>query len=130
RSPSMAPLPEWAGDLADPQSCVLAAATSRDLPELRSWCEQLPSDSYGQVFIEVLSPVQVEPLTAPEGVSVSWLVRQTVARDSRLSSLPPRGDLLSRAVDAWLDEWCRAGHGPQRTVTVWSSRRRCPFVES
>lgn len=128
--PSRAPLPKWATDPAEPSSCVLAAATARDLPELRSWCEQLPDDAYGQVFIEVLSEVQVEPLVAPPGVSVTWIVREAVAGDSRLSALPPRGGALSRAVDAWLDEWCRADYGPERTITIWSGQRRCPFVES
>ncbi|PDP87225.1 NADPH-dependent ferric siderophore reductase [Glycomyces fuscus] len=45
------------------------------VPALLSILEQAPSDLRGQAFLEVPSPDDVRPVTAPAGVDVHWLPR-------------------------------------------------------
>lgn len=91
--------------------CVLAAGGVADLAALREWCEALPQKSYGSVFVEAESPVQIEAIATPPGVSVTWLVRSSTAR--------PQGESLVEAVDGWLDEWLRADPLTGRSVSFW-----------
>ena len=95
---------------------VMMAGDSRDLPELRSILSRLPADSYGQVFIEIVSSVQVVPLAVPAGVTVTWLRRDLASGASHGTFGAARGESLERAVLAWAAEWleaeCQCGQAP------------------
>ncbi|WP_197373739.1 siderophore-interacting protein [Mycolicibacterium baixiangningiae] len=53
----------------------LIAGDEAALPAISAVLEALPADAVGKVFIEVAGPDDVLPLSAPEGVSVSWIYR-------------------------------------------------------
>lgn len=108
--------------------CVLAAGDASDLPALREWCAQLPEGSYGQVFIEVFSPIQIEPLDTPRRVGVTWICREYVNPGPRAGVSIPRGQALATAVDAWLDEWLRADPASGRSFTMWKGGRSTPVM--
>lgn len=121
-------------DAADRIDCVLAAGNLTDLPGLRAWCEALPEQSYGQVFIEVFSPIQIETLHTPAGVSVTWICRELL-RPSALPGAgmkigPARGEALVTAVDAWLNEWYRPESGTERHFKMWMGARGNEVVHS
>lgn len=117
-------------DTAERIDCVLAAGDITDLPEIKAWCESLSERSYGQIFIEVFSPIQIEPLRTPEGVGVTWICREFL----RPSTLPgvgiARGEGLVTAVDAWLSEWYRAEYGAERNFTMWMGARSNEIVHT
>ena len=80
---------------------VLMAGDAGDLAEIRSILSLLPETAYGQVFIEATVPIQVVNLRAPRRVAITWLLRgATSSRD-----VVPRGELVRRAVAAWVQEW-------------------------
>lgn len=99
--------------------CVLAAGAVSDLPALRAWCDALPVDSYGQVFIEVFSPIQIEDLHAPVGLNVTWLCRELLDSVAAPGTRPAHGEALVAAADAWLNEWYRPASGIERHFTMW-----------
>lgn len=101
--------------------CVLAAAEVGELEQLRSWCEQLPESSYGQVFISGERPLGFEQLTTPPGVAVNWV--GCAAGEERRADTA-----LASAVDAWLDEWVRVEHGSERSVRLWAGAREIPAM--
>ncbi|MCC9198593.1 siderophore-interacting protein [Arthrobacter sp. zg-Y820] len=53
----------------------LFAADESALPATAAVLEALPASAVGQVFLEVGGPEDRQPLTAPAGVTVSWLYR-------------------------------------------------------
>lgn len=81
----------------------------------------LPEDAYGQVYVEVASAVQIEPVTTPARVVVTWLVRESDA------GVAPRGALLARAVDAWTAEWMPAGVRDDRRI-AWVGCAAAPAI--
>lgn len=81
----------------------------------------LPADAYGQVYVEVASAVQIEPVTTPARVVVTWLVRETEA------GVAPRGELLAKAVDAWTAEWMPAGVRDDRRI-AWVGCAAAPAI--
>ncbi|GAB2754920.1 hypothetical protein GCM10027273_37180 [Nocardioides pakistanensis] len=95
--------------------CVLAAGDASDIESLRDWCADLPRKSYGRVFIEVESAEQIQPLAAPPGVGITWLVQESRAALT--------GELLMNAVEAWLDEWVRGDPLSGRYVHLWTGAR-------
>lgn len=107
----------------------MMAGDSRDIPALRRVLAQLPSDSYGQVFIEIVADVQIVPVAAPAGVSVSWLRRQGFGNDRRAFG-SARGETIERAVLAWTSEWiepgCQCEHAP---FYVWVGCAMSPSVD-
>lgn len=111
------------GALEDRFDCVLAAGDASDLPGLREWCAALPDDSYGRVFVEVFSPIQIERLEAPAGVAVTWICRERLRESTRPGVGIARCQALSEAVDAWLDEWYRSEFGPELHFTIWMGAR-------
>lgn len=102
--------------------CVLAAGDETDIPALREWCARIDPRSYGRVFIEVDDAEQVESLVAPRGVGITWLIRR--------GEHPVRGDALTRAVDAWLDEWLRGDPLSGRNVLFRPGLADDPRVQS
>ncbi|MBN9178214.1 MAG: SIP domain-containing protein [Microbacterium sp.] len=77
----------------------LIAGDAGDLPFLDRLLSRLPSDAYGQVFIEVATAFQITELPAPVGMTVTWLVNNSATRAE------PRGELAARAAVAWVAEW-------------------------
>lgn len=116
----------------DPEflDCVLAAGDIGDLPGLRAWCAALPADAYGRIFLEVFSPIQIEPLPAPPGVGVTWICREGLRISPRPGIGIPRGQALADAVDAWLDEWLRADPGAGRHFLLWTGARSSSVMRS
>lgn len=78
-------------------SRLLLAGDETAAPAIASILEHLPADAAGQAFIEVQSERDVLPVTAPAGITVTWL-----ARDSH--SAAEHGAPLGRAVRAWVSE--------------------------
>jgi NADPH-dependent ferric siderophore reductase len=93
-----------------PGPTVLLAGDSADLRDLRALTASLPADAYGQVYVEVASALQIEPLATPVRVAVTWLVRESG------SGVIARGALLTAAVDAWIDEWMPEGVRADRRI--------------
>lgn len=80
---------------------ILMAGDSGDVAEIRGILSLLPEAAYGQVFIEAVVPLQIVDIPAPRRVSVTWLVRDADQSDVPLA----RGELIRRAVTAWIHEW-------------------------
>lgn len=110
-------------DTAVAVNCVFAAGEAADLPSIRDWCASLPENSYGQVFIEVFSPIQIEDLGAPVGVNVTWICRELLRPNAPLGSRPARGEALVAAADAWLNEWYRSESRIERHFAMWLGGR-------
>lgn len=83
---------------------VLFAGDASSVPTLRAMLASLPLCARGQVFVEVASEADVEPLTSPGRVTVTWLARdrRSGVPGSGLSCAP--GEAVERAVRAWLAE--------------------------
>jgi NADPH-dependent ferric siderophore reductase len=94
-----------------PGPTVLLAGDASDLRDLRAVVATLPTDAYGQVYVEVASTVQVERLATPPRVAVTWLVRE---RDD--APMAARGALLAAAVDGWIAEWMPPGVRDDRRI--------------
>ena len=109
--------------------CVIAAGDINDVRGLRAWCATLPADAYGQIFIEVFAPFQVEPLKAPERVGVTWICRERLRPSTRPGIGIPRGQALATAVDAWCNEWLRADPGSHH-FTLWMGARSSSVMRS
>jgi NADPH-dependent ferric siderophore reductase len=88
---------------ARPGAHFLLVGDGADLGTLRGIVDRLPVDAYGQIFVEVATRAQVRRWDVPAGMTVSWLRRDRVA--SLLGGLAPRGELVARAVTAWVAEW-------------------------
>ena len=83
---------------------VLFAGDASSVPTLRAMLASLPLCARGQVFVEVASEADVEHLTSPGRVTVTWLARdrRSGVPGSGLSCAP--GEAVERAVRAWLAE--------------------------
>ncbi len=89
---------------------ILLVGDSADLPALGAMLRGLSADTYGQVYVEVATAIQIRALPAPVNVSVTWLCRDraTSALDvipRGIGALAHRGELASRAISAWVAEW-------------------------
>ena len=115
-------------DTVDRIDCVMAAGDITDLPAIKTWCESLPTTSYGQVFIEVFSPLQIEALNVPPRVGVTWICRELLRPHTRPGTGIERGEGLITAVDAWLSEWHGAEYGAERYFTMWMGARSNAIV--
>lgn len=89
------------GDTSAPH--VLLAGDSSDLTPIRRILGDLPEEAYGQVYIEIVSPIQIRPIERPAGVALTWLRRDLVPHG--LLEIAPRGELIRTAVTAWVAEW-------------------------
>ena len=93
-----------ATDVSRATGRVLIAGTEADLDTIRGIVALLGDRSRGQVFIEVPSAADIDPIATPERVTVSWLPRdvRTGAMGSGLACA--QGQALQRAVAAWMGE--------------------------
>lgn len=102
----------------------LLVGDSTDLPAMRRMLGRLPVASYGQVFVEIASSIQVQRFDMPEGISLTWLLRDS---DGTARRMAPRGERVVQAVHAWLDEWMF--DGAQRAPRViWIGCSASPRV--
>ncbi len=85
---------------------LLLAGDEASLPAIRMILATLPAKATGQVFIEVHSLDDVEPLHAPSRFAVCW-----IARD--------RGQHLRQSVDAWLSEMLPVSGLEEHSVYAW-----------
>ena len=58
---------------------VLVGADETALPAVARWLEEWPEDARGQVFIEVGEESHKQELIVPEGVELTWLLRNGAA---------------------------------------------------
>jgi NADPH-dependent ferric siderophore reductase len=91
----------------------LIVGEAADLPLIRRMLDRLPVDGYGQVFVEVATGYQVTELSAPEGVAVTWLVR------NHAGSFRPNGEMAAGAVLAWIAEWMPDEDGNDAPYVIW-----------
>lgn len=116
-----------------PSERVLIAGDENDLVLIREQLQALPRDAYGQVFIEALtdSLCAREALqeVTPGRVTVTWLVRGE--RESRIPELvfAERGEILARALVAWMGEWLpETGEGvPEPTLWIGGAQTASMF---
>src|SRR5690625_3305296 len=81
---------------------VLLAGDETALPAISSILASLPPHACGQVFTEVPTHDDALPVTPPEGVSVTWLPRDTASSDVQSSEVHHGYQLVS-AVTSNLD---------------------------
>lgn len=92
----------------------LFVSDDTDLPRLREVLLQLPSDAYGQAFVETDS-AHHEELERPPGIMVTWLLRQP--EDG--SPAPAEGAHAAVAAGGWASEWMMASAAPTYEPRVW-----------
>ncbi|HXH36922.1 MAG TPA: SIP domain-containing protein [Plantibacter sp.] len=106
----------------------LIAGDAGDLPAIRALLAELPSDAYGQVFVEIFGPIQLERLDVPSGMNVTWLCRDTRRSDERIGAGASKGEALVRAIEAWLDEWVRVEPDGRSNAMLWIGCHANPRV--
>jgi len=93
-----------------PLAHVLIAGDVCEVDAVRALLCALPADSYGQVILEADAESAVPQLHRPARVGLTALVRSDADRP---------GARLSRAVEAWVEEWVVDEPDPARDVAVW-----------
>jgi NADPH-dependent ferric siderophore reductase len=83
---------------------VLFAGDASSVPTLRAMLAALPICARGQVFVEVDTAAEIEPLPSPGRVTVSWLARDRRSGAPGSGSSCAPGEAVERAVRAWLAE--------------------------
>jgi NADPH-dependent ferric siderophore reductase len=93
-----------ATDVSRATGRVLIAGTETDLESIRTVVALLGEKARGQVFVEVPSASDIDPIATPERVTVTWLPRdvRTGPMGSGLACAP--GQAVQRAVTAWMGE--------------------------
>ncbi|CAN5265513.1 siderophore-interacting protein [soil metagenome] len=90
------------------------------LPAIGRWLEELPAPAKGIVAVEVASPDEEQALTAPDGVSITWLHRGNVAAaDSRL--LAEFMDRLELPNDERVYVWAAGEAGALKPIRRWAT---------
>jgi hypothetical protein len=82
----------------------LIAADEDSLAELQALLATLPMCATGRVFVEVPDPSWIGTLDVPGRMTVTWLDRSRHTGRAASGRCCGRGDALSRAVNAWVDE--------------------------
>lgn len=95
----------------------LLVGDSADIPTIQATLRRLPVDAYGQVILEVASPLQFQLIDAPEGVAISWLFRDSGG--GILEPVPARGERIVRALEGWLAEWMPEHHAQSDPLVLW-----------
>lgn len=106
----------------------LIAGDAGDLASIQERINALGESDAAQVFIESASVLQQRPISVPGSVAVHWLGRDRYRSPGRFGAVAARGEVLVRAVDAWLDEWIRPSSTPAERLEVWFGARTSPVV--
>jgi NADPH-dependent ferric siderophore reductase len=85
---------------------LLIAGDELALPAIRTLLATLPTMARGQVFVEVATAGDIDPLVAPGRVMICWIVRD-------------RGQSLTRSLDAWMSEMLPVDGLQEHTVYAW-----------
>src|SRR4051812_20543667 len=85
---------------------LLLAGDQESIETIRVILATLPASARGQVFIEVATQGDIQPLAAPGRFSVCWIFRD-------------RGQQLRRSVDAWLSEMLPVSAFGASAVYAW-----------
>jgi NADPH-dependent ferric siderophore reductase len=96
---------------------ILLAGTAEALDDIRFVLATLPARSRGQIFVEVDSADEIEPIAAPPRFAICWLLRD-------------RGQRLERSVDAWLSEMLPVSGTEEHSVYAWIASDGAPRVLS
>lgn len=99
-----------------------------DIPMIRAILGRLPVDGYGQVIIEVSTPLIVEWIDAPVGVAITWLYRHT--GHDVFGPAQPLGALAWRATRAWLAEWMPGDTRDAAPLVVWMGCARSKHIDA
>ncbi|WP_291042883.1 SIP domain-containing protein [Herbiconiux sp.] len=105
---------------------VMLAGDTTDLAAIRRILAELPDDAYGQVYLEIVSPIQIRPVPRPDGVALTWLRRDLVPHG--LLEIAPRGELIRSAVIAWVSEWMPETTDGRDDVYLWVGCTASPRV--
>jgi NADPH-dependent ferric siderophore reductase len=89
-----------------PQDRLLIAGNESSIPAIRTLLATLDQKARGQVFVEVGSETDIDPLAGPGRVTVCWLVRE-------------RGQSLRRSMDAWLSEMLPVEFDREHSIYAW-----------
>ena len=102
---------------------VLIAGTETALDEIRAMVSLLGDRARGQVFVEVPSKSDVDPIATPERVTVTWLTRDTRTGDIGSGLACATGQAVRRATRAWMEEMSTGDDALDGDeVCVWLSR--------
>lgn len=85
---------------------LLIAGDEQALPSIRTLLATLAADVRGQVFVEVETTDDIDPLVGPGRVMICWIVRD-------------RGQSLRRSLDAWLSEMLPTEFDKAHSVYAW-----------
>lgn len=108
----------------------LIAGDVGDLNEIQRVLDGLSDTDYGQVFIESASCQQQRTLRAPDNLGLTWLHRDLRRSPGGFGAIAARGEVLVRAVDAWLDEWMRASTMTIDSFVIWLGCRSSSIANS
>lgn len=90
----------------------LLAGDETALPAIANILQALPATATGAAFLEVASAGDVQKLSHPTGVDLTWLPRDADAGPAGTASSRERGTALSEAVMTWADRRDSAPAGP------------------
>lgn len=93
-----------ATDVSRATGRVLIAGTEEHLDEMRAIVATLGERAHGQVFVEVPTAAQIDPIATPERVTVTWLPRDVRSGEMGTGLACVSGQALNRAVRAWVGE--------------------------
>lgn len=97
-------------------TAVLYVGDSVDIPAIRRHVSELAHDAYGQIYLEVASEIQIQKWDSPPGLSVTWLCRDRACAIE--GTIAPRGELMARAIEAWVSEWMPEEQADDR-ISMW-----------
>ncbi|USD67534.1 siderophore-interacting protein [Vibrio sp. SCSIO 43136] len=96
---------------------VIYAADMTAIPALAAALEDLTPDAKGHAFIQVTSASDIQPLSAPKGIQIEWVVSEPASEDlsQAIEKLPKQNG--SAAI------WCAAEFSQMRTIRRYFSQQ-------
>lgn len=103
--------------MIDNRAHFLMIGDGDDIPMIQTILRRLPVDAYGQVMVEVATPLVATELEAPDGVGVTWMYRYR--EGSPFAPVRERGELAARAIRAWMVEWMPDDDSHEVPLVLW-----------